>query len=217
MKILFLVAHPDDEAYGPAGTIAKLSKDNDVIVISLCNGARPGSEHVKESRSSAFIKSCTLLGARWVMYDNDDCSLEYRNTLAQVEMIINYHKPDIVYTHNISDIHKDHSLLADCCLVACRPKPGSLVKELYFFEIPSSTDWAFGQIEPRFNPNRFIDITEYIAKKKEAMHLYTTEIYKWPDARSIKAIELSAENRGRQVGAEYAEAFQLVFSHDRIL
>ena len=59
-KIFFLFAHPDDEAYGPAGTIAKLSKDNQVIVVSLCNGARPGYEHVADARSFAFIKSCDL-------------------------------------------------------------------------------------------------------------------------------------------------------------
>ena len=30
-NILFVFAHPDDEAYGPAGTIAKLSKDNNYV------------------------------------------------------------------------------------------------------------------------------------------------------------------------------------------
>jgi LmbE family N-acetylglucosaminyl deacetylase len=213
-KIMFLVAHPDDEAYGPAGTIAKLSRDNEVIVISLCNGARPGSEHVEEQRTEAFKNSCALLGADWRMYNSNDCTLEYRDTLTQIEMLIEHFRPDVVYTHNISDIHKDHSLIAECCLVACRPKPGSTVKELYYFEIPSSTDWSFGQIEPRFNPNIFVDITEFIDKKKQAMELYSTEIYNWPDARSVKAIEVLAETRGRQVGLKYAEAFHLVFAHD---
>jgi len=49
MKILFIFAHPDDEAYGPAGTISKLAKDgNDVVVVSLCNGRRPGMEVKRE-------------------------------------------------------------------------------------------------------------------------------------------------------------------------
>ena len=214
MNILFIFAHPDDEAYGPAGTIAKSSKDHNVTVISLCNGARPGNEHVEKSRTDAFIKSCGLLGASWKMYGSPDCSLNSRDTLQTIENLIKICNPNIVYTHNISDVHQDHRIVSEACLVACRPKPGSTINSLYMCETASSTDWAFGQIEPVFVPNVYVDIENYIGTKMQCLEMYSTEIYEFPDPRSIKSIETMANNRGKQIGVAHAEAFKLVFKLD---
>ena len=212
MKISFILAHPDDEAFGPAGTIMQLAETNDVSVVSLCNGERPGSSHVGKDRVDAFVKSCDILGADWKIYDTPDCALTYDDTLKTIEAIINHDMPDIIYTHNISDIHRDHRLVAECCMVACRPKLNSSVKELYMCELPASTDWSFGKINPIFVPNVYRDITDIMDTKRQVMSFYGTEIYEHPDARSIESMEIMAMNRGRQMGFQYAEAFSLVFS-----
>jgi len=212
MTILFIFAHPDDESYGPAGTIAKLANNHEVVVISLCNGARPGNEQVADLRTDAFIKACQLLGSKYEIYSTPDCALEYDSTLKTIETLINHYQPSIVYTHNISDIHRDHRLVAECCMVACRPKPNSPVNELYFCEMPSSTAWSFNQLTPNFEPNVYNDIGEYIDIKKQVMTLYSTEIYNFPDARSIEAMETLAKYRGYTIGFRYAEAFKLIFS-----
>ena len=213
MRILFIFAHPDDEAYGPAGTIAKLSVEHDVTVVSLCNGARPGSEHVSKVRTDAFIKSCNSLGARWKIYDTPDCTLNYADTLKSVEMLISHYQPEVVYTHSITDVHQDHRLVAEACLVACRPKPDSSVSELYFSEMPASTSWSFGKINGIFDPSVYNEVD--INVKKTALSYYTTEVYNFPDARSIEAVEVLSKHRGYQSGFNYAEAFQLVFSRNR--
>ena len=212
MTILFILAHPDDEAYGPAGTIAHLSKQDEVIVVSLCNGARPGSNHVKTGRVEAFTQSCELLGASSIIGDTNDCELKYDSTLSFIERCIAMYNPETVYTNNISDIHRDHRLVAECSMVACRPKPTSTVKKLYFCEIPSATPWSFGMIQPQFTPNEYRDITDVIELKKKVLGLYTTETYEFPDARSVEATEVLAKYRGSQSGFRYAEAHQLVFS-----
>jgi hypothetical protein len=97
-------------------------------------------------------------------------------------------------------------------MAACRPKPTSAIKELYFCEIPASTEWTFGQIDPVFVPNTYVDVTDYIELKKRVIGLYGTEIYEWPDARSVESVEVLAKYRGKQIGVRYAEAFRLVFS-----
>ncbi len=212
MKILFIFAHPDDEAYGPAGTISKLAKDgNDVVVVSLCNGRRPGMEEVSSRRKEAFYKSCELLEAKAEIFDFADCKLGYDETLAQVEAIINKHSPDAVYTHNISDIHRDHRLVSECVMVATRPKPGSSVKELYMCELPSSTDWGFGQLGEGFLPNLYVDVTEFAILKMAVLELYETETYDYPDARSIESMNVLSKYRGKQVGVIAAEAFKQIF------
>ena len=211
MKILFILAHPDDEAYGPAGTIAMLSKKHNVTVISLCDGRRPGAEHVGSARVQAFVDSCKLLGADWKIYDTPDCALTYDDTLKTIETLVSYHNPDIVYTHSKSDIHRDHRLVAECVLVACRPKPASTIKQIIACEMPASTGWAFGEFSPEFVPNYYVDIAETIDIKKQALSLYATEIYKFPDARSIEAVETLSKYRGYQSGFLNAEAFKIIF------
>lgn len=213
MKIIFIFAHPDDESFGPGGTIAKLSKENDVHVFSLCNGARPGNENVSNQRVKSFYSACEMYGAKGTIHNVNDLSLSYSAVVKRIEAIVTQMKPDIVYTNSLSDIHVDHRLVAEGAMVACRPKPESTVKELYFCEIPASSDWSFNQLGPEFKPNVYEDITQFIDIKKQALSLYTTETYNYPDARSIRAMETRAKYRGTQIGVEYAECFQLIFSN----
>lgn len=211
MNVVFIFAHPDDEAYGPAGTISKLSDDNNVTVVSLCKGDRPGNEAVSVYRTEAFYLSCFLLGVKPIMLEGSDCKLEFHSTLKNIEDIIKDVNPDIVYTHNISDTHQDHRLVAEACLIACRPKPESSITELYMCEMPGSTDWSFGQIEPQFIPNTYVNVSHKMNIKQRVLNLYSTEIYEFPDARSVESMEVLAKSRGKQVGIRNAEAFKQVF------
>ncbi len=212
MKIVFIFAHPDDESFGPGGTIAKLSLDTDVHVFSLCNGARPGNENVSSQRVKSFYEACKLFGATGTIHNVPDLALTAQPTIHKLESIIAQMKPDVVYTHSISDIHQDHRVVAEATMVACRPKPQSTIKELYFCEIPASSDWSFYKVQPTFEPNVFVDVGDFINIKKQALDLYQTETYQYPDARSIESMETRAKFRGTQIGVNYAEAFQLVFS-----
>ena len=214
MSVLFLFSHPDDEAFGPAGTIARASLHSSVCVVSLCKGDRPGNEEVAINRLQAFKDSCASLGATGVMFNSSDLHLDYHTALTDIEFVLSRYNPSIVFTHNISDVHRDHRITAKAALAACRPKLGSAINELYMCEIPASTYWSFGEIEPVFTPNTYKDVTEFMDKKRAAMELYTTEVYKSPDARSIESMESLARYRGSQVNYQYAEAFKLVFSRD---
>lgn len=209
-NILFLFSHPDDEAFGPSGTIMQLANEgHEVTVSSMCNGARPGAVSVAEKRQAAFKKSCKLLSAKSMIGDFSDLTASYSDVVKYATQIVEKVKPDIVYTHNISDINNDHRLLADAALVACRPKPSSPVNELYFSEI--AAEWTFGTINNQFEPNTFNDVTDKMQMKKNVIELYGTETYEFPDLRSWEAVEARAKYRGATVGFNYAEAFKLVF------
>jgi hypothetical protein len=212
VNVLFLIAHPDDEAFGPYGTMIKLVREgHKVTVFCICNGERPGHTGVSADRVFAFKDNCEAAGVEWRIQNNADLSLEYTATVANVEGIINHYLPEVVYTHNVSDLNNDHRIVAEAALVACRPKPNSTVKELYFFEVPSSTDWTFSQVQPVFQPNTYSELSEDIAKLKEqALKRYETETYEFPDARSVEAMTTLLKYRGYQVGVNYAEALKLV-------
>lgn len=213
MNILFAFAHPDDEAFGPCCTIRKLANEgHNITIASMCNGARPGSVHVARSRQRAFNDSCRLLGASGMMHHHSDLTVTYTEAVEYAVRLIDSVRPDVVYTNNISDINMDHRLMAEACLVACRPKPNCSVKELYFCEIPSSTDWALGQIQPTYEPNVYVSVEELIDYKHKAISLYSTENYAFPDARSVDAAILLSQRRGATVGVTHAEAFKLILS-----
>ncbi len=80
-------------------------------------------------------------------------------------------------------------------------------KEIYSFEILSSTEWNY---PISFSPDTFFDISETLALKIRAMVAYKSELREYPHPRSLKGIELMAKYHGMRVGKKYVEAFKSV-------
>jgi LmbE family N-acetylglucosaminyl deacetylase len=78
------------------------------------------------------------------------------------------------------------------------------------YECISETEFAPALPERVFQPNYFVDVTNYFSKKLEMMKVYESELGEHPFPRSIRNIEALATFRGASVGVEYAEAFQLI-------
>jgi len=148
MKILIIVAHPDDAEFGMGGTISKLSKDNNITLCVLCRGNRPDSNsNIEIMRKKALKENIKSLGIKkLIQHVYDDVSLDKHSTLSinkYVSSIICQVKPDIVYTNYSNDIHIDHQLVSKAVRVACRPRFNSSVNALYEFSIPGSGEWNF--------------------------------------------------------------------------
>ena len=77
-------------------------------------------------------------------------------------------------------------------------------------ETLSETEFSVSIKEDSFVPNVFVNITEYLEKKIEAMKLYKSEIEKHPFPRSEKNIRALSTYRGTTCGHIYAEAFLLL-------
>ena len=127
-----------------------------------------------------------------------------------IEKLIKRFRPDIVYTHHGGDLNIDHVITHRAVMTATRPVEDSPVKEIYAFEAPSSTEWAFGQFQPAFRPNVFVDISAPLETKVQAMMLYQSETRSFPHPRSPEALRSIARRWGSVVGLEAAETFELV-------
>jgi LmbE family N-acetylglucosaminyl deacetylase len=216
-KIILVVAsHSDDEALGCGGTIARHVKSGDKVhLIFMTNGV--GSRNVKieevDRRKSAAQKSADILEASSIQQfdfpDNKMDTIALLDVVKAIEEVIDKLQPEIIYTHHIGDLNIDHQITHKALITACRPQSGFCVKEIYTFEIPSSTEWNTPGVEP-FSPNVYIDITDYIDIKKQALEVYSKEMRQPPHSRSIdNTIRLNAL-RGNSVGVDYAEAFMLI-------
>jgi N-acetylglucosamine malate deacetylase 1 len=218
-KALIFAAHPDDEILGCGGSIARMTQENiEVHVIFFADGEssreiKASKDDLIKTRKSNAEKACKVVGCASVDFlglpDNRMDSINLIDIVKKVEHYINIHKPNKVFTHYGDDLNIDHQIVNQAVVTACRPQPNHSVKEIYFFEIPSSTEWG---LKKTFSPNCFFDISNTLHLKIEALNIYESELKEFPHPRSIKAIEALALLRGSSVGLKNAEAFILARS-----
>jgi len=228
MKVLVIAAHPDDEAFGMGGTIAKHSERKDEVYVCVLSESTSSQykhlpeneiEKLKKSIKGECEKANKILGVKRVyFFDFPDMKLDtlpHVDVNSCIEKCILEVKPDIVYTHFIDDLNKDHRIVSESTLVAVRPIVGkgkshakTNIKKVLFYEIPSSTEWIF--YEHMFKPNFFVNITNTLGKKMKAIESYRRELRRFPHPRSLEAVKILAKARGVAIGVKAAEAFVLV-------
>jgi LmbE family N-acetylglucosaminyl deacetylase len=219
VTVLVVAAHPDDEALGCGGTIARHAADgDDVIVAFLADGVTsraPGADHSAgiSRRQGAARSAASILGVRDVRFgDLPDNRLDTLPLLAiaqAVEAVIAEVVPTTIYTHFAHDLNVDHRLVHEAVMTAVRPQPGSAVTTVLTFETPSSTEWRAPQAATAFAPDWFVDITDTLDLKLQALDAYAEEMRPWPHPRSREAVAHLAHWRGSTIGRVAAEAFVL--------
>ena len=119
-----------------------------------------------------------------------DCfdTLPILDVVKIVEELVQKHAPHTIFTHGCADLNVDHLITHRAVLTATRPIEGHCVRNLYVFEIPSSTDWSFHRMTPSFQPNTFFNIESTIDVKKRAMACYETEVQDFPHPRSLEGL-----------------------------
>jgi LmbE family N-acetylglucosaminyl deacetylase len=215
-NIVVVVAHPDDEALGIAGTIIKHIKGDDKVnIIILSNGedAKINNSSKNNNRQVNAEEWAKFTGANlFSFYDFPDQmfdSIPELDIVRCLESDFERLKPDIVYIHHLGDINKDHVVAAKATLVALRPM-GKSTPEIRSFETPSSTDQAPQLSNYSFSPNLYISIGKYWDLKKESLKLYNKELGVFPHPRSIKSIKALSIKRGAECGFKMAEAFYII-------
>jgi LmbE family N-acetylglucosaminyl deacetylase len=212
--VLVVVAHSDDEALGCGGTIAKHHAQGDnVHVVYMTNGVGARSNRHEEGaeRHLAALKAGEILGVKQVsgfgFPDNQMDSVPLLEVVKAVEGVIAQLRPSIVYTHFSGDLNVDHQRTHAAVMTACRPLPSSPVREIYSFEVVSSTEWST-HVSP-FRPTAFVDISDYMDMKMRSLNEYDEEMRDSPHSRSYNHVNALAVHRGNSCGVRFAEAFQV--------
>ena len=80
------------------------------------------------------------------------------------------------------------------------------------YETLSETEFAPATQENVFCPNHFEDVSEYWEAKMAVIRLYEMETMPEPLPRSIRAVNSLGALRGSRIGANFAEAYTILFS-----
>lgn len=219
-KILIVAAHPDDEVLGCFGTVARLINEGyDAYTLILGEGktSRDNSRN-ERIRKDEIIKlneeiftANKLIGVKEVFIksfpDNRFDSVDLLDIVKVVSQIKEQVQPDIIFTHFENDLNIDHQITFNAVITATRPMLNENVKEIYSFEILSSTEWKYPL---SFSPDVFFDISTTIDLKLKAMNIYQSELCEYPHPRSLEGIKLNARYQGLRVGYKNVEAFKSI-------
>ena len=212
--VVVFAAHPDDDILGCGGTIAKLTQEGSKVhIVFLADGESSRNDitdinSLIQQRKQDAKKALKILGCDSIEFldfpDNRLDSLDLLDVVKKIEGFIDAYKPYTIFTHYAHDLNIDHQITHKALVTACRPPPGYCVKELLFFEVPSSPEW---NLSKAFMPNYFVDISSTLSLKIDALNAYKNEMKSFPHPRSIKAIESLSYYRGASSGCGAAEAF----------
>ncbi|EAK0442055.1 PIG-L family deacetylase [Campylobacter lari] len=214
-KILIIAAHPDDEVLGCFGTIAKYIQEGyEAYTLILGEGKTSreiNSENEQEILEDELFKANNLLGIKKVFRkffpDNAFDKIPLLEIVKSIEEVKNEIKPNIIFTHYEKDLNIDHQITYKATITATRSLQEESVKEIYSFEILSSTEWNYPL---SFQPDVFFDISETLDLKLKAMSFYQSELRNYPHPRSLEGIKINAQYQGMRVGLQYAEVFKSV-------
>lgn len=219
-KVLVVVAHPDDEVLGCGGTLAKLSKEKyKIFILILGEGITSREKNRQRSKNELDIiqlqeqakKANKLLGVEETFFcdfpDNRFDTVAFLDIVKKIEEVKIKIKPDIIFTHYGKDLNIDHQITYRTVLTATRPLKHETVKQIYSFEVLSSTEWSYPL---SFSPDTFFDISKTIDIKLKAMKQYKTELREFPHPRSLEGIKLNANYWGMKINKKFVESFKLV-------
>ena len=215
-NILIIAPHPDDEVLGLGGTIKKLSSEGHKVTILTVSGHLPplyNPEVFVEHKKQA-LEAHEILDVHDSIFLEIPATLVKDQTVAELNGKINNvlkdTNPQIVFIP-FPDRHVDHQVIFESAMVAIRPiHDGKSILLAASYEVLSETHWNAPAIEPVFNPNITIDITQFIEFKIKALSCFKGEIMPFPGPRSIEAVEALAKFRGTQAGFAYGESLQLL-------
>ncbi len=217
---MVIVAHPDDAEFTVGGTVAKWARAGCHVTYVVCTDGNAGSldpemtpEELAEIRRAEQRAACATLGVSEVVFlGHDDGQLEPTLDLRR-ELVhaIRQYKPEVIITWDPTRLfvdddyinHPDHRAAAQAALDAAVPAsempllwpeagPAHRVGQLYVYGNDQANVW--------------VDVTETIGTKIEALKQHTSQIGDWDPTEMVK--EWSAEV-GKEQGLAHAESYRV--------
>ena len=209
MKILAIGAHADDIEIAAGGMLSKAAADgHDVFMcITTVSGysdlqGNPGRQN--EVATQEAEQAASILGAKeLITLDFETLQMPYDGaSVSAIELQINKLQPDVILSHWPHDINQDHRATAMATLTAARRHNKILMYEPF---TPS------GRSYEGFRSQAYYKFDQQAqTNKSAALNSHESEREKFGGDKWIKAIESRAVVRGYEVGADFAECFEVL-------
>lgn len=220
--LLIISPHADDEAYGCAGTAAKIKDLGGkvyIMVFSIGDLWQYTNKYKlvkKETRYKEFIKTAEFLqidGYDILFKDSkkhlrldaiprrDLISIIERDSKVSIDKI----KPTMVALPAIS-YNQDHCAIFHAGFTACRPRGtnNNFPSIVLAYDNPT----LFWNVErEKFHPNFYVDISKYCDIKIKALMLHQSQLKPRLHHCSLESLEHLIKLRGKEISVEAAEAF----------
>ena len=221
MRVLVVAPHADDETLGCGGTIARLAREGHEVTVAVLTGHGdeahplwpPSAWDAVRIEADAAAKR---LGVAELWFRELPAALVADHPAHAVNRVchevVQQARPDVIYAPFLFDLHKDHREIFHAMSTVWRPSSplGRSIRAVYAYETVSETHWNTAYVEPGFIPNVYVDISDTLQTKLDALSCYKSQLRPFPDARSVESVRAQATWRGCQVGMRAAEAFVLV-------
>jgi LmbE family N-acetylglucosaminyl deacetylase len=224
-RAMVIFAHPDDAEFGTAGTVASWTRSGiEVAYVCVTDGSagsnEPGvvREELAEIRLAEQRAACDVLGVEdlTVVGIQDgyvELTLGLRRALTRE---VRRFRPDILVAPDPTRYwddsrsyinHIDHRTVGQACMAVANPDsstrpmfPELLAEGFEPHELPYLWIGTFGA-----EADTYVDITETIETKIQALRCHKSQIHDWPVDEWIRD---RARERAEGQGFEYAEAFK---------
>ncbi len=220
-NILVVAPHADDETLGAGGAVARLVREGRHVTVAVMTGLGPAphpfvtAEEITTVRTE-FGEAMAVLGVQQTLFHDLPTTMldalpqhvvnkVAAETLRQVN-------PDLILLPFEHDLHRDHEILNYAFRVALRPhlpanrKPHAVLA----YETATETHLQSPHLRPSFEPNLWIDVSDDIEVKIEALSKFRSQIAPAPALRSLEALRALATWRGAQIGVRAAESFMIL-------
>lgn len=215
-RTLIVAPHPDDEVLGCGGTMARLAAAGNEVYVAVVTEGRPPNysiEFVSQVQQEAR-HAHSILGVKetfWLGLPAAALTETAHSAInAALHDLVSRLRPRTLLIPFIGDIHVDHQLIFASALVASRPHHEQYPAKILAYETLSETNWNAPYLTPAFTPNVFIEISDHLERKLQAMQCFASQIRAAPHERSIETLRALATLRGATVMKQAAEAFVLI-------
>lgn len=196
-KILVISPHIDDVELGMGGTVNLLKERNEIFYLGLSS---PDNVEPKSFISTEFRQSCQHLGIK----ESNIITKNYhprnmgdnKSEILQLLFDLNRQiQPDIVFIPNSKDIHQAHHVVFE------EGRRAFKYKSILGYELPwNSIEFSMDVFVPLLKDNIVAKMASINSFKSQEKRMFF----------SNNILMDLARVRGKQIGKEYAECFELI-------